>query len=88
MDTPTPTQIHRNLREAQVEKLSADFKRKISEIQLAILSGKLTDAELLVASEKLAALRRSIVEELDSSTREQTGRRIKQAEQERKRPSA
>jgi hypothetical protein len=84
----TPTQIHRNLREAEVEKMSADFKRRISELQLAILSGKLTEAELLDAGNKLAELRRSLCEDFDSSAREQTGRRIKEIEKSRKRPSA
>ena len=88
MDTPTPTQIHRNIREAEVEKLSADFKRRISELQLAILSGNLSESELLAAGEKLAELRRSLSQDLETSAREQTGRRIKQAEQERKRPPA
>jgi ATP-dependent RNA circularization protein (DNA/RNA ligase family) len=84
----TPTQIHQNLREAEVEKLNADFKRRISELQLAILSGTLSDAELLAAGEKLAELRRSLSQDLETSTREQTGRRIKELEKGRKRPSA
>jgi hypothetical protein len=84
----TPTQVHHSLREAEVEKLSADFKRRISELQLAILSGTLSEAELLAAGQKLAELRRSLCEDLEMSTREQTGRRIKELEQRRKRPSA
>lgn len=83
MSTPTPTQVAMNVREAEVERLVSDFKRRISELQLAILSGKLTGAELDKAGEELATARRQLLLNLEAQMKEQTGRRVRQKEQDR-----
>lgn len=74
----TPTWVSKaNLRELEVERLSDDFKRRISELQLKILSGTLSDQALIEAGKKLAALRNQLAGSMDTTMREQTGRRLK-----------
>lgn len=82
----TPTQVRLDLREQEVERLNADFKRRISELQLAILSGKLSDADLKKAGDELAAMRMQLSANLDTTMREQTGRKLRQAESQRQSP--
>lgn len=81
----TPTQVKHNLREQEVERLSEEVKRRISELQLKILSGTLSDEDLKKAGEELAAARKQLVTSLDTTMREQTGRRVRSEEQNRSR---
>jgi hypothetical protein len=78
---PTPTWVAKtNLREAEVERLGDELKRRISELQLKILSGTLDNAGLNEAGAQLAALRKQMAESLNTSMREQTGRRLRETE--------
>lgn len=81
----TPTQVRLELKEQEVERLSADFKRRISELQLTILSGSLNTSELAVASEQLAVLRKQVAVNMEVVLKEQTGRRVRTAEENRQR---
>jgi hypothetical protein len=75
------TWVKMDLREKEVERLCDDVKRRISELQLAILSGTLTEAGLVEASEQLATLRKQLAGTLDRSLKEQTTRRVRTAEE-------
>lgn len=79
----TPTQVKLDLREKEVERVNDDVKRRISELQLKILSGTLTSSELDEASAKLAEARKALVTRIDSTLKEQTGRRVRAEEEKR-----
>jgi hypothetical protein len=83
----TPTQVRLDLKEQEVERLNADVKRRISELQLAILSGKLSDEDLKKAGEELATVRKQLLVTLDTTLKEATGRRVRQAEEQRQQPA-
>jgi hypothetical protein len=81
----TPTQVHHNLRELEVERLNDEVKRRISELQLKILSGTLSDEDLKKTGDELAYARKQLLENIDTTLREQTGRRVRSEEQNRAR---
>lgn len=66
-----------NIREQEVERLADEFKRRISELQLAILSGKLSPEDLEKAGKELRAMRAQLAEQLETATREETSRRVR-----------
>lgn len=66
-----------NIREQEVERLGDEFKRRISELQLAILSGKLSPEDLEKASQELRVMRAQLAEQLETATREGTSRRVR-----------
>ncbi len=81
----SPTQVRLDLKEAEVERLNADFKRRISELQLKILSGTLSGADLERASHELAQARRQLAGALETTLKEATGRRVRTEEEKRQR---
>ena len=80
----SPTQVKHNLKEEEAERLSAEVKRRISELQLKILSGTLSNSELADVSSQLASVRQQLADILDSTLREQTSRRVRSEEEKRK----
>jgi len=82
VNAPSPSTWHGKsaIREQEVERLSDEFKRRISELQLAILSGKLSDEELRKAGDELKAMRIQLSEQLATATREETSRRVRPPE--------
>lgn len=69
------------IREQEVERLGDEFKRRISELQLAILSGKLSPGDLEKAGQELRAMRAQLSEQLETATREGTSRRVRPEKQ-------